>query len=71
MFQLIDPALVRAMQPDTTSEEAMHHRALLELRRHERRARLLGLLRRLYRSNRLRTRSTGVPSLSGTAASRP
>jgi hypothetical protein len=73
MFQIVDPALVRAMaRHDPLDPAAQHGRALAELRRRTRaevrRARVAWLMAQI--SSRLRTRSTGVPSFSGTPTSR-
>lgn len=68
MFQIQDPALVRAMARHPQGEAARHRSELLA-RRRRRRSAVLRLARRQI-SNLLRIRSTGVPSFSGTAMSR-
>jgi hypothetical protein len=66
MFQVLDPDLVRTMARDRSANA--HVQVVLAARRAARRERLLRWLG--YGASLLRTRSTGVPSLSGTASSR-
>lgn len=68
MFQIVDPAMIRALARETGRAEDFHRREAVTVARKARRQRLLGWLG--YRSSRVRTRSTGVPSFSGTATSR-
>ncbi len=77
MFQIMDPAMVRAMTRfDGTDPTAAHRRDLMAQRAAARRAiwgkLWRGALRRLWTqgSSRLRIRSTGVPSCSGSPISR-